>query len=57
MARFMDKTLQDGYDIGRKETAREIFEEIEDTLEPHIESFTKFHITQKIAELKKKYTE
>ena len=32
MARFMDKTLQDGYDIGRKEVAREIFEEIEDVL-------------------------
>ena len=41
----------------KSEVAREIFEEIENTLEPHIESFTKFHITQKIAELKKKYTE
>ena len=39
------------------DVAEEIFAEIEDALEPHIESFTKFHITQKIAELKKKYTE
>lgn len=38
------------------EVAEEIFAEIDNALEVHIESFTKFHITQKIAELKKKYT-
>ena len=29
MARFKDKTLELGYNIGRKEVAREIFEEID----------------------------
>ena len=32
MPRFVDKTLQKGYDIGRKEVAREIFEEISEYL-------------------------
>ena len=38
MARFMDKTLQDGYDIGRKECAREIFEELEREINDALQS-------------------
>ncbi len=43
------------YEDKASDVAEEIFAEIENALELHIESFTKFHITQKIAELKKKY--
>ena len=57
MARFMDKTLQEGYDIGRKEVAKEIFEEIEEIKKEYTsgdidgnELYVRLHL------LKKKYT-
>ena len=55
MARFMDKTLQEGYDIGRKEVAREIFEEIEKRV--RFEAYDLDDLVIDLAELKKKYTE
>lgn len=38
MARFMDKTLQEGYDIGRKEVVRKICCEIESEIVAALES-------------------
>ena len=69
MKRFADKTLQDGYDIGRKEVAREIFEEIEEARERWEAVYSNDHfgygggaygylesdVDHTIYELKKKY--
>ena len=59
MARFMDKTLQEAYEIGRKEVAREIFEEIKKctTMKVLLNGEIIYDKTKEFDELKKKYTE
>ena len=58
MARFMDKTLDTGYNIGRKEVAMEIFDEFDKIIKEHKDGFCcDWYLYEKYAELKKKYTE
>ena len=58
MSRFMDKTLQEGYDIGRKEAAREIILEIDTLICCHANGdIDDKRLYILFDELKKKYTE
>ena len=58
MPRYMDKTLNDGYNIGRKEVAREIFDELDKVVREHKEGFCcDWYLYERYTELKKKYTE
>ena len=56
MTRFMDKYMEYGYNVGRKEVAREIFAEIEGLKWIPFESEHYVVGYDDIAELKKKYT-
>ena len=58
MTRFMDKTLQNGYEIGRKEAAREIILEIDTLICCHANGdIDDKNLYILFDELKKKYTE
>ena len=60
MPRFMDKYMEYGYNVGRKEVASKIFEEIENNYADFLFDGCRniVVLTEKdFAELKKKYTE